>query len=126
MPTRPDLLLRLEALLFLLASLFAYSARHGRWILFAALFLLPDLSLLGYLTRNHKRFAAGLYNAVHSYVGPLALWFLAWKGHSEMLGEGALIWIAHIAFDRFLGFGLKYPEAFQPTHLQTVRVFRSS
>jgi Domain of unknown function (DUF4260) len=37
----------------------------------------------------------------------------------------AAIWIAHIAFDRLLGFGLKYPEAFKPTHLQTVERLRS-
>lgn len=123
---RPDRLLRLEAALLLLASLFAYSALHGRWMLFAALFLVPDLSLLGYLARKHKSFAAGLYNAVHNYAGPLVLGFFAWKGHSLMLGQGFLIWVAHIAVDRFLGFGLKYPQAFRTTHIQTVRVFHSS
>jgi len=29
----------------------------------------------------------------------------------------ALIWVAHIGADRLLGFGLKYPEGFKPTHL---------
>ena len=125
MLTRPDLLLRLEALLVLLASLIAYSALHGRWPLFAVLFLVPDLSLLGYLARNNKRFAAGLYNAVHSYAGPLLLGLTAWKWHSVVMGEVAVIWIAHIALDRFLGFGLKYSQAFQPTHIQNVRIFRS-
>ncbi len=42
-----------------------------------------------------------------------------------MMGEVAVIWIAHIALDRFLGFGLKYSQAFQPTHIQNVRIFRS-
>ncbi len=125
MLTRPDLLLRLEASLVLFASLIAYSALHGRWVLFAVFFLTPDLSLLGYLSENNKRSAAGLYNAVHSYAGPLVLGFLTWKWHSVMLGEVAVIWIAHIALDRFLGFGLKYSQAFQPTHIQNVRIFRS-
>ena len=28
-----------------------------------------------------------------------------------------LIWLAHIGFDRLLGYGLKYPDAFKDTHL---------
>jgi hypothetical protein len=28
-----------------------------------------------------------------------------------------LIWVAHIGFDRLLGYGLKYPVAFGATHL---------
>ena len=125
MLTRPDLLLRLEASLVLLASLVCYSVLHGRWILFAVFFLAPDLSLLGYLSENNKRFAAGLYNAAHTYVGPLVLACAAWKWHSVGMEEVTVIWIAHIALDRFLGFGLKYSQAFQPTHIQIVRIFRS-
>ena len=33
----------------------------------------------------------------------------------------ALIWAAHIGFDRLLGYGLKYPSAFRATHLGSVR-----
>jgi hypothetical protein len=29
----------------------------------------------------------------------------------------AIIWAAHIGFDRALGYGLKYPTAFSDTHL---------
>jgi hypothetical protein len=32
----------------------------------------------------------------------------------------ALIWLAHIGFDRMLGYGLKYPTFFEDTHLQHV------
>ena len=31
-----------------------------------------------------------------------------------------LVWLAHIGFDRVLGYGLKYPEGFKETHLQRV------
>jgi hypothetical protein len=33
----------------------------------------------------------------------------------------SLIWIAHIGFDRMLGFGLKYPTVFKDTHLNPER-----
>jgi hypothetical protein len=32
----------------------------------------------------------------------------------------AIIWFSHIAFDRMLGFGLKYPTFFKDTHLQHI------
>ena len=48
--TRPDVLLRLEGLLTLVAACVAYQSIYtGHWGLFALLFFVPDLSLLGYL-----------------------------------------------------------------------------
>ena len=123
MMARPDVLLRLESLLVLSATVLAYSlALHGPWWLFAALFLLPDLSLAGYLFPD-KRIAALLYNAIHSYLLPLLLALGAWRLADLRLGQIAAIWIAHIAFDRLLGFGLKFPQAFKPTHIQSAGVF---
>jgi len=117
-PTRPDLLLRLEGLAALFAECIAYQHLYpGRWVLFALLFLSPDLSLLGYL-RSGNRHAAALYNLVHSYVLPLALGLLAWKRGSPLAGQLALIWLSHISFDRLLGFGLKFPGIFRYTHIQ--------
>ena len=124
MTTRPDVLLRTEALVVLCASLAAYSALlGGSWWLFAALILAPDLSLLGYAIPNQKALAAAIYNAVHSYVLPLLLALLAWRRRSHLDADLATIWIAHIAFDRLLGFGLKYRNAFKPTHIQRAGVF---
>lgn len=121
MLTRPGTLLRTEALLVLATSLAAYRlAAHGNWWIFALFFLAPDLSLLGYLSKTRLGPAAALYNAVHNYALPLVLAAVAWKMASPPLEQAALIWIAHIAFDRALGYGLKYPQSFNRTHLQTV------
>ena len=126
MLTRPGLLLRLEGLAVLVATLVGYFALlHGRWVWLAVFFLVPDLSLLGYLSEKHKGLAAGFYNAVHSYGLPLLLGFVAWETGALRGEQAAAIWIAHIAFGRLLGFGLKYPEAFKPTHLQMASVFRA-
>jgi hypothetical protein len=127
MLTRPDLLLRTEGLLVLVGSLIAYPlAVHGHWLWFALFFLAPDVSLVGYAWGGHTRIAATVYNTVHSYAAPLVLALVAWRLSSLPAGQAATIWIAHIAFDRLLGFGLKYPEAFKPTHIQSAAVFRSS
>ena len=127
MLTRPDLLLRTEGLLVLVGSLITYPLFvHGHWLWFALFFLAPDLSLIGYAWAGRTRMAAAVYNAVHSYAAPLVLGLIAWRLSSLHAGQAATIWIAHIAFDRLLGFGLKYPEAFKPTHIQSAAVFRLS
>jgi hypothetical protein len=38
-------------------------------------------------------------------------------GRVPAAAAGGLIWIAHIGFDRALGYGLKYPTGFGDTHL---------
>lgn len=117
--TRPDILLRLEGLLALLVECSAYQRLYPHhWGLFALLFLVPDLSLLGYL-QSAKRPSAAFYNVVHSYVLPLALGLLAWERGEVMGVQLALIWLAHISFDRCVGFGLKFPESFRYTHIQS-------
>jgi hypothetical protein len=115
--TRPAILLRIEAFAVLIAGCIAYRRLcPGHWGLFALLFLAPDIGLLGYL-KGETRAAAAFYNALHSYVGPIALAPLDWRI--------SLIWICHIAFDRLLGYGLKYPGSFRHTHLQQTREFNS-
>ena len=115
----PRPLLHLEAAAVFFASLVAYRWSHGSWLLFALLFLVPDLSMLGYAANN--RVGAVAYNAVHTYVAPLALAACSFAISSRVTFSISLIWIAHIALDRMLGFGLKYPTHFKDTHLSPNR-----
>ncbi len=107
--------LRLEGGAILVLALLLYARAGGNWATFAILFLAPDLSIAGYAAGS--RVGAALYNLAHSYVGPLLLYAAAID--FGLAGEGAasLIWLAHIGFDRAVGFGLKYPTAFRDTHL---------
>lgn len=109
----PRIWLRLEGLAAFGAAVFLFQRGGHSWALLALLFLVPDLAFAAYLAG--PRFGSWCYNALHSYVGPLllAVAFLA-SGRPPVL---ALIWGAHIGFDRALGYGLKYPSAFQHTHL---------
>ena len=63
---------------------------------------------------------AALYNLAHTYTIPLIFLSFALSFHSTLLIPVALIWISHIALDRVLGFGLKYPSQFKDTHLQHI------
>jgi len=115
----PRSLLFLEGGAGLIVSLLAYHRQRGSWLLFAILFLTPDLSMLGYL--GGVRLGAATYNAIHTYVGPLLfIGYFILTGHTQLVPI-TLIWIAHISFDRMLGYGLKYPTRFQDTHLAANR-----
>jgi len=117
--SRPVYLLRAEALCVLSASCGAYHLLFPHhWVMFACLFLLPDLSLLTY-ARGPNALASIVYNLIHSYVLPALLGILAVLFTSALLGEMSLIWIGHISLDRVLGYGLKYPTSFQFTHMQS-------
>ena len=108
------LILRAEGLAILMAAVALYArAGHPGW-LFATLFLVPDLSLFGYLAGS--RLGAITYNSAHSLLGPVAL-ALAALFVVPALGPYALIWLAHVGFDRALGYGLKYRAGFVHTHL---------
>lgn len=109
----PRLWLRLEGLAALAVACYLYARGGHSWLHFALLFLVPDLSFAAYLAGT--RVGAIGYNLLHSYVGPLLLAAaLLVAGRSPAM---ALIWIAHIGFDRLLGYGLKYPTSFAATHL---------
>lgn len=79
------------------------------------IFLMPDLSMIGYLAG--PRAGAFAYNMFHTVIGPLCLIGLGSVfGHALLLQLGA-IWMAHIGFDRVLGYGLKAATSFHETHM---------
>jgi len=103
------------ALFVTAVALFVHFGYSG--MLFAALFLVPDLSLLGYLAG--PRLGALVYNTAHAMLGPLLLGVVAMSRLPATL-PFALIWAAHVGFDRALGYGLKYAAGFEQTHLGRV------
>src|ERR1700742_4442301 len=118
MLTRPPILLHLEEAVLLVLTLFAYQHLHASWLLFAILFLTPDIFMLGYILNT--RIGAATYNLVHTLTLPLALLLASYIEHWPLTTAIALIWTAHIALDRLLGYGLKYPTYFKDTHLQHI------
>jgi hypothetical protein len=109
--------LRLEGLLLVAAASVLYFHSGFGALRFALLFLVPDLSLLGYLAG--PRIGAAVYNSGHSTIGPLLLAAIGIVALPAALPY-ALIWLAHVGFDRALGYGLKYASGFRFTHLGTV------
>jgi len=117
MITRPKRLLHIEGAAVFLACLVIYGMQGFGWWLFFALFLVPDIFMLGYLAG--VKLGTGLYNLFHTETLPVALGLAAILRRPSLLAV-ALIWLAHIGLDRMLGFGLKYPTRFNDTHLARV------
>lgn len=115
---RPRLLLRVEGAVVAGAALAAYFDGGHPWWLLVALVLAPDLSFVGYA--GGPRLGASVYNAAHTYAGPLVVLTYGVLGDSGTAVAVALVWGTHIGVDRALGYGLKYPTAFKDTHLQRV------
>ena len=108
-------ILRIEGFAVAAVSAVLYAHTGASWWLFAALWLTPDLSMLGYLAGPCR--GARVYNAFHTYTLPVVLGLLAVTTHAGTLVPYALIWVNHIGIDRGLGYGLKFSQGFGWTHL---------
>lgn len=115
---------RLEGVALLVVAVLAYAQAGQGWQLFAVLFLTPDLSFAGYLAG--PRVGAWAYNLAHSLIGPLALVAAGLLTAGPLATALALIWLAHVGFDRALGYGLKSPEGFGITHLGRIGKARAT
>jgi hypothetical protein len=115
LPAAVRYILRIEGLAIGAVSAILYARTGASWWLFAALWLAPDLSMLGYLVSPCR--GARVYNAFHTYTVPITLGLLAGLFNAKALLPFALIWINHIGVDRLLGYGLKYSTGFSWTHL---------
>ena len=108
--------MRLEGLAAAAAAAVLYARTGASWWLFAALWLAPDLSMLGYLAGPCR--GARIYNAFHTYTRRECWRFAALLPGAHGALPLALIWANHIGVDRLLGFGLKYADGFGFTHLK--------
>jgi Domain of unknown function (DUF4260) len=112
------LALRLEDAVVLMSATFAYHMLGESWLVFAALFLVPDIMMFGYFVG--PRFGAAIYNAGHTYTVPALLAASGYVFGINSVYGPAFIWIAHIGFDRSMGYGLKYNTSFNDTHLGVI------
>ena len=107
--------LRVEGAVVVAGSLIAYSATgQARWLV-PLTFLLPDLTMIGYL--GGPRRGSYLYNLGHSTPLPAAIVAIGWWQDKSLVVALGLVWVAHSGVDRLLEYGLKYKDHFHHTHL---------
>ncbi|MEA5139442.1 DUF4260 domain-containing protein [Arcicella rigui] len=108
-------ILKLEELAEFVLGILIFSRLEFAWWYFPALLLLPDLGMLGYLI--NPKIGAWLYNFVHhKALGISILAFGFYQQNQSILLLGTILF-SHAAFDRMMGYGLKYEDSFEHTHL---------
>ncbi|OON68936.1 DUF4260 domain-containing protein [Hymenobacter sp. CRA2] len=108
-------LLKTEELAEMLLAVVVFAYLPYAWWVLPAAFLLPDLSALGYLAS--PRIGALSYNLFHHKALAIACGVAGWLLGAPVLMLAGAVLLGHSAFDRLLGYGLKYPTGFQHTHL---------
>lgn len=109
------IILKVEEFAQVLLGIFLFDQTTLSWWWFVALFFAPDLGMVGYLVND--KWGAFFYNILH-HKGIAILIFLVgfYLDYLPFTIAGIVIF-SHAAFDRVLGYGLKYNKGFKYTHL---------
>lgn len=116
-------LLKLEELAQLLFIILVLVMKGVAWWMYLLLFIGPDIGMLGYLVNT--RVGAFTYNLTHHKGLAIVLMLLGLVAEvSNMLTDvqsafflAGLVVYGHSSMDRMLGYGLKFGDHFQHTHL---------
>ncbi|HKJ27599.1 MAG TPA: DUF4260 domain-containing protein [Anaerolineales bacterium] len=108
-------ILKLEEAFLFAFSIFLFSQLDFAWWWFPLLILTPDLSMLGYL--HSPKTGALTYNFIHHKGVGVAVYVLGVLLAQPVLMLVGVILFGHSSMDRVFGYGLKYPDAFEHTHL---------
>jgi hypothetical protein len=111
-------LLKTEEIAQMLLAVVVFAHLPFAWWVLPATFLLPDLSMLGYLAG--PRVGAASYNTLHHKGLAIAVGVAGWLLGQPVLMLAGTVLLFHSAFDRMLGYGLKHATGFQDTHLGRV------
>lgn len=110
-----NILLKLEQIGITLLGVYLFSMTGYSWWLFLLLFFAPDIGMAGYLI--NPKIGAVLYNLFHHQGLAAVVIIIGFiLADPVVIGAGAIL-LSHTAFDRILGFGLKYSDSFKHTHL---------
>ncbi len=111
-------ILKLEEAAIFLICIFLFSKLDFAWWWFPALLFLPDIGMIGYII--NPKIGAFTYNLLHHRLlaSLVAVYSLTYG--NEYWQIAAIILFAHISLDRVLGYGLKYNDSFNNTHLGVI------
>lgn len=108
-------LLKLEELFMFALTIFLFSKLDFAWWWYLALLLTPDLSAIGYF--GGPQLGAITYNLIHHKALGVSIFIFGVLLASQPLQLAGLILFGHSSMDRVLGYGLKYSDAPNHTHL---------
>ena len=111
-------ILKLEELAEFVLGILIFSRLEYIWWYFPLLLLTPDIGMLGYLVNT--KIGAWSYNLFHHKAIAIIILVLGFFGNNQIVMLIGTILFAHAAFDRMMGYGLKYEDDFTNTHLGKV------
>jgi len=112
-------LLKLEEFAMFGLSIFLFSQLNYAWWWYPLLILAPDISMLGYL--GNAKAGATLYNLVHHKAVAIGFGLVGFQLANEPLLFTGILLFGHSSLDRIFGYGLKYNNAFENTHLGVLK-----
>lgn len=107
--------LKLEDLFMFGITIFLFSRMDFAWWWYPVLLFTPDLSMIGYL--GDTKLGALSYNFIHHKALGVSVYAIGIALANPAVQLTGLILFGHSSMDRVFGYGLKYPDSFQHTHL---------
>jgi len=107
--------LKLEEIAMFALSIYLYSLLDFDWWWYLVLFFLPDVSFVAYAVST--KIGAYAYNILHHKGIMLIIFFLGIYLQNEILQMVGIVFFGHSSFDRVFGYGLKFEDSFNNTHL---------
>ncbi len=108
-------LIKLEEAFMFGITIFLFSKLDYVWWVYPALLFTPDLSMLGYL--GGTKLGTITYNFVHHKALGISIYIIGILSANPGVQLAGLILFGHSSMDRMFGYGLKYTDSFQNTHL---------
>lgn len=111
-------ILKLEELALFGLSLYGLYYYDAAWWYYLLLFLGPDISMIGYAFGNKT--GAVSYNLFHHKALAVVLFLWGFITGIPLIIFTGIILFGHASMDRVFGYGLKYENGFQFTHLGVI------
>ena len=111
-------LIKLEELGEFLFSIYLFALLPYPWWFYPLFFFAPDLSMLGYIAGSNL--GAITYNLIHHKAIALGLFIAGMILHVPVVSLIGVLFLGHSSLDRVLGYGLKFSDSFNSTHLGAI------
>ena len=111
-------LIRIEELFFAILAVYLFTFLDYAWWWFALLFFAPDLSFIAYAAG--PKVGGIVYDVLHHRGLLIGIYILSAVLEVQVLQLVSLVFLAHSSVDRAFGYGLKYLDAPNHTHLGMV------
>jgi hypothetical protein len=108
-------LIKIEEFALFILAIFLFSELGYSWWVYPVFLLAPDLGMIGYAFG--PAVGATTYNLTHHKAIAVAFYLAGVLASVPTLALIGVIILGHSSIDRVLGYGLKYPDSFQHTHL---------